>query len=250
MANFFSEHKLYSKEIQDLLLADVILTLAFTLVIVGGTATISAAPGVFLYFLPISFIAVSLTFVLHELMHKFVAQHYGAVAAFRTSMVGLLITIASSFFGFLIGIPGATVIYASTFTAEHEGKVSLAGPLTNFVVFGVFFTAGLLSFHGFPGNILSSLDMATFQHNPYIQNLVDVVLFISILLAFYNMLPIYPLDGSKVLRWNKGIYVITVAIIFALFLFVIPLVSLLISLVFMLFLALMFSLLYRGIRLF
>ena len=59
------------------------------------------------------------------------------------------------------------------------------------------------------------------------------------------MLPIPPLDGSKVLAWNKNAYMISMGIIFVLmFLFTgIPITSI----IFMIFIALMFSMFYRNV---
>ena len=236
---------LLSQEIKELLTADLVLTFAFSLVVIGGISNIGVLWPVFLYFIPIAFVAVSLTFILHELMHKFVAERYGAIAAFKTSMGGLGITIITSLFGFLIGIPGATVIYTNNFTRREEGIVSIAGPLTNFAVFIVFFAIGFLFYHNFLGGVISTLGSG-FVHNTYLHNLINFTLFISILLAFFNMLPIYPLDGSKVLRWNKGIYILAMIIIFGIFALVIPIIQLILGLIIMLIFALAISLFYRG----
>ncbi|MGI0141176.1 MAG: site-2 protease family protein [Candidatus Micrarchaeales archaeon] len=241
MPHSFDLTALYSREIRDLLLADAILTLAFSLVLSGR------ALGPFLYFLPISFLAVTLTFVLHELMHKFVAQRYGAIAAFRTFPNGLLITIVTAFLGILIGVPGATVIYTSSFTNEQNGKVSLAGPLTNFAIFGVFLALGISLFPHFLTSIYSTFNGAGFGANSYIQNAIIMVLYISLLLAFYNMLPIFPLDGSKVFKWNKGIYLMTMAAIFALMAFILPFSFIVTYAVLILIIAFVMSFVFRTI---
>ncbi|MDE1827806.1 MAG: site-2 protease family protein [Candidatus Micrarchaeota archaeon] len=241
MADFLRLNTLYSQEIKDLVLADVVLTLAFTFVLSGGSAALSRNLSTFLYILPISFIAVSLTFVLHELMHKFVAQKYGAIAAFKSSLNGLVITIISGFIGFLIGIPGATVIYAHNFTKRQEGIVSLAGPLTNFAIFAIFFSIGYALYPNFSQVFGINLS------NSYLQNILTFVPFISIFLAFFNMLPIYPFDGSKVLRWNKLVYVGTVAAILIIFLVLYPGVISILQLLFLLVLALGMSLISRSI---
>ncbi|MGC8669560.1 MAG: site-2 protease family protein [Candidatus Micrarchaeia archaeon] len=221
------------KEIKDIIIADLVLITAFTLTLCGGAEGMSnfaAFASYFIYLLPIVAFGVTLSFVFHELMHKFVAEHYGAIAAFRTSYMGLMITLATGFFGFLLGIPGATMIYTSKFTRKEEGIVSIAGPLTNFAVF----IASLLLLL-----ILNPLK------NSYISVMLSFTIFISILLAFFNMLPIPPLDGSKVLMWDKRIYIATMATIFLLmFLFAgIPLISIII----MIFIALLFSMFYRNI---
>ena len=221
----------HAEEMKNIILADVVLTVAFASTIAGGIFSLGSGGSflaTFVSFLPISAMAVTLSFVLHELMHKFTAQHYGAAAAFKTSLNGLIITLLTGAFGFLIGIPGATWIFTNSFTKRENGIVSLAGPLTNFVVFGVF--VGLL-----------------FLLNPpaqsYLHTSLQFTLFISILLAFFNMLPVYPLDGSKVLAWSKPIYAVTMAVIFVLMIYftAIPLYNIVILFV----LAILFSTFYR-----
>ncbi len=217
------------EELKNIVIADVVLIVAFSLSFSGGIAGIaSSGIGTFVGFLPIAALAVTLSFVLHELMHKFVAQHYGAIAGFQTSMNGLAITLFTGALGFLIGIPGATVIYASNFTKRENGIVSLAGPMTNFVVFAVF-AAMLYLF-----NPASS---------SYLYATLTFTIFVSLLLAFFNMLPIYPLDGSKILAWNKPVYFAVMGAIFVLML-IFNVVSLW-SIAFMLLIALVFSMFYR-----
>jgi len=229
---------------EDIIIADVALTIAFTIILSGGVLG-GFDFGLFIYLIPISFVAVSLSFILHELMHKFVAQHFGAAAGFRKSDNGIIITLASSLMGFLIGLPGATMIYASHFTKEQEGYVSLAGPLTNFVVFAVFFVIGSVVYPGFLGNIGTVLYPSLLSLNPYLQNVLDLTVFISLYLAFFNMLPIFPLDGSKVFRWNKYVYFAVIAVLFVLLVTILP--DIVYSLAFVLVVALAISLFYRRI---
>jgi len=184
------------REIRDILLAYVVLTFAFSFVLSGGLVFHHFNLG-FVGILPIAALAVALSFILHELMHKFVAMHYGAWAEFRTWPTGLLITIASSVFGFLIGIPGATYIFSNSFTRKQNGIVSLAGPATNLAIFFVFAAIGIL--------IGTS--------SAYLTAAVGLVTFISLWLGFFNMLPFPPLDGSKVLAWDIRVYLPTMALI-------------------------------------
>lgn len=232
MAFAYREHISGLNEIREILIADIVLIIAFSSTLAGGILFSNGHfLSSFLYFVPIAAVAVSLSFVLHELMHKFVAQRYGAIAAFRTSTNGLLITLATGLMGFLLGIPGATYIYTNTFTKKENGIVSLAGPLTNFAIFGIFL-------------------VAFFAINPspqsYLGNMLSYTIFISILLAFFNMLPIFPLDGSKVFAWNKGIYIAMMGIIFALmYLFTgIPLTEV----AYLVIIAFFFSFFYRGFQ--
>jgi Peptidase family M50. len=227
------ENSTLKREVKDILTADIVLSIAFTLAILHGFFGFNSKfPYRFAYFFPIMFIVVTLSFVLHEMMHKFVAQHYGAIAGFRTSMNGLIITLGSSFFGFLLGIPGATVIFAHNFTKKENGLVSLAGPLTNFVVFAAFLTLSVIIGNG----------MGT-----YIGTLLEYGMFISILLAFFNMLPIMPLDGSKVLMWDKRVYIATEGVIFVLLAITVGLALTFEYLFIMVMIALLFSVFYRGI---
>ena len=185
-----------SEELKQILIADAVLTVAFAFALNGG---IGGGYRGLAMLLPISALAITLNFILHEMMHKFTAQRYGAIAHFMSSRNGLIITLVSGLFGFLIGIPGATYIYSNRFTKKENGIVSIAGPLTNMAVFVGFLALSLVTPSG-----------ATYLHRAY-----AIVIEISLFLAFFNMLPIYPLDGSKVLAWNTPVYVGTMAVIFA-----------------------------------
>jgi Zn-dependent protease len=221
-------------EVKQILTADIVLIIAFSLTLSGGIFKFFQDPGTFINsfvsFLPIVVVAVTLSFILHELMHKFVAQRYGAIAGFRTSVMGLAITIITGMFGFLLGIPGATMIYVHSFTKKENGIVSLAGPLTNLCVFAAFFTIGIL------------MNPAT---GSYLYTAISFTIFISLLLAFFNMLPISPLDGSKVFAWSKPVYIVTMGTIFLLILYfgVLPLMSI----VYLLIIAIVLSGFYRNI---
>lgn len=221
-----------------MLIADAALTVAFAIIFAkGGFGKLCSGTGAqsvlclnpFVYFLPISFIAVSLSFILHEYMHKRMAEHFGAIAAFKRSDTGILITLLTSLFGFLIGLPGATMIYTNTFTRKEEGLVSLAGPLTNFAVFGILFAVSLFA-----------------SLSGYAAVAIETTLYISLWLAFVNMLPVYPLDGSKVLKWNKAVYTTTLAAIFVLLYTIVPSAQLIYSMIIVIILALLFSFLYKG----
>ncbi len=203
-----------NQEIQDMLIADVALAIAFSILLSGaGSAPASSLQGCtlpsgimaalcsnsFLFYLPIALVAVTFSFILHEYMHKRVAQRYGAIAAFQRSDMGILIALVTSFLGFLMALPGATMIYTNTFTKKQDGITSLAGPMTNFAVFAFFLVISLL--------------LPASYHAGYIGAIIGTTFFISLWLAFVNMLPIYPLDGSKVLRWNKPLYALVLIII-------------------------------------
>ncbi len=213
-------------EIKNIVIADIVLFLAFSLTIAGGIFQLSVK--LLLYYIPIAAVGVTLNFILHELMHKFAAQRYGMVAEFRASTTGLLITIATGAMGFLFGIPGATMIYTQSLTKRQNGIISLVGPATNLVVFGV---------------AVAILFIVNPAIGSYLFNAVQFIVFISLLLGFFNMLPILPLDGSKVLAWNKLVYVGILVPLLA-FMIIFKVVELF-TIIVMVLIALMFSLFYR-----
>ena len=215
-------------ELIDLAIADVALSIAFAIVLSGFNNV--------LFYLPITFFAVTISFVLHEYMHKIVAQQYGAIAAFKRSDIGIVIALITSFLGFLMAMPGATKIYTNNFTKKEDGVVSLAGPLTNLIIFFIVFILLLL---------------LPFK-NTYLDLALYFAAFINLWLAYFNMLPIYPLDGSKVLNWNKPIYISMLVGVVVLLLFISPLLGLsrigmLYNIVFLFIIAIFMSTFYRGI---
>ncbi len=98
--------------------------------------------------------------------------------------MALLIGIASSG-RFLFAAPGAVVIQATSATQEQHGKISLAGPLTNLGLAALFFP--LQSFSGILG----------------LMGAFGVI--INLWLALFNLLPVPPLDGSKLFRWKPEV---------------------------------------------
>ncbi|MDD3778202.1 MAG: site-2 protease family protein [Patescibacteria group bacterium] len=137
--------------------------------------------------------------IIHEYMHGFIAYQLGDDTAQRAGRLTInplahlewfgsfilpLIMLLSGM-GFVIGWakPVPYNPYNLRDKKWGEAKVALAGPLANFVVAILF---GLvLRFVPFLG-----LNFA---------NLIALVIYINLLLMVFNLLPIPPLDGSKIL---------------------------------------------------
>ncbi|QQG49104.1 MAG: hypothetical protein HY247_01975 [archaeon] len=179
-------------EVRDILVAWLGLGFAFFISLNGGVfGLLSAFPAQdagpdLSEKLAIALIAIGSGFVLHELSHKFTARRYGYWAEFRMWTFGLFLAIATSLIGFIFAAPGATYISGSNISRSENGKISLAGPLTNLGVAFAFFLVFLAS----PPGFVSALGWAGTYFN--------------IFLAVFNLLPLGPLDGSKVFAWNKA----------------------------------------------
>jgi Zn-dependent protease len=136
----------------------------------------------------ISLVTVGISFLAHEMGHKFVAQQYGAWAEFRMSVSMLLLAIFMAWqLGILFAAPGAVQIFGPHLSRQQYGKVAASGPLMNLFLALVFMP--LLSETG----IL--LEIGRWG------------VMINMLLAGFNMLPISVLDGRKVLAWSAPIYI-------------------------------------------
>ncbi len=136
-----------------------------------------------------SFLIIALivgsAFILHELSHKFFAVKYGYYAEFKSFDKMLLVSIVLGFFGFIFLAPGAVFIFGNV-TNDKNGKISLAGPVTNLILALIFLIIG------------GPIGLSGFRINSW--------------LAFFNMLPFFGLDGSKVFEWNKMVFFIVIVI--------------------------------------
>ncbi|MBE6499233.1 MAG: site-2 protease family protein [Methanobrevibacter thaueri] len=188
--------KFTSSEVRDLLIAFFVISLCFALAN-GGRDT-----NVVLTILPIIMVGVGAGFILHELGHKIVSMKYGYWAEFKLWPQGLIFALITSFFGFVFAAPGAVYTYANFMTDEINGKISIAGPIVNIILALIFLA---ISISIYPSALTS-------QNAALIFNICAVGYSVNSFLAVFNLLPIGNLDGSKVLNWNFGIWVVTIAI--------------------------------------
>ncbi|MCA9390221.1 site-2 protease family protein [candidate division WWE3 bacterium] len=177
------------EEISQLIKAWAAIALAFT--IAGASRTGSLAFGSLQNFLTIFFISVvtvGLAFLLHEIAHKFQAQKYGCWAEFRSFDMGLMIALLGSFVGFIFAAPGAVMISGVISTSER-GKIAAVGPITNIV--------------------LALLYLAVWYFVPVSGILYQIIIYgasINAGLAVFNLIPLWNLDGLKIIRWNSAIW--------------------------------------------
>jgi Zn-dependent protease len=185
-------------EIRDIAIAWIALSAAFTIAITGGALygfssrlelIVKGSP-VYLsleatFFLAL--ITIGIGFVLHELMHKFIAERYGFRAEFHMWLRGLAFALFSALIlGVVFAAPGATYIMGAGISKKENGIISLAGPLTNVVIALIFLPL-----------LLANTGSAIVQEVGYLGS------YFNFFLAAFNMLPFFVLDGAKVFRWNK-----------------------------------------------
>lgn len=186
--------KFTSREIRDIIISMLVIAgvFAYIFTIYRGYDIIT-----FINVIPITLIAVGFGFVFHELAHKFVAIKYGFFAEYKVWPGGLILAIVTALFGFVFAAPGAVYIHGEHITREENGKISIAGPLTNIIL--AFLFVGL-EFISPPSSIFSEIGVLGFTVNSF--------------LALFNLIPFSILDGAKVFKWNPIIWALTASITF------------------------------------
>jgi Zn-dependent protease len=190
-----------AKELRDLIISALILAVAFGIALSGGYRAFQRLD-ILILVIGMSLVAVSLSFIFHELAHRLLARRFGYFAEYAMWGKGLLIALGCSFFGFIFAAPGAVMIYpkataSGTITASREkfGLISLAGPATNIGLAVVF----------------QALDFV----EPAL--LFTLGARINTWLALFNLIPFGPLDGAKIFKWRKVVWVISIAMAGGLF---------------------------------
>lgn len=182
------------EEMQEIVMSVLAIAFAFTLIrLDGGIASIASTE--FFVKFPAILVTVGLGFVLHEVAHRYVARSYGAYAVYRAWPTGLLIMLGLALLGggFLFAAPGAVYIYAQRISRKENGIISVAGPMTN-VALGLIFA------------VMSLMVPCSGTTSPLIHTALVFGFQVNIFLALFNMIPIFPLDGSKVFAWDKGVW--------------------------------------------
>ncbi|MBI2860749.1 MAG: site-2 protease family protein [Chloroflexi bacterium] len=186
------------KELRDLAVSALVLALAFGIALSGGFRAFQR-PGVLAFVIVPALIAVSLGFIFHEMGHRLIARRFGYFAEYAMWPAGLAIALGFSLFGFVFAAPGAVMIQPKTAwgpgSTREIGLISLAGPATNIGLALVFLA-------------LESIDPAL---------LFALGARINAWLAIFNLIPFGPLDGAKILRWNAGVWVLSIAVAGGLF---------------------------------
>ena len=105
----------------------------------------------------------------------------------------LFLALIMSLFGFVIAAPGAVMIANKKNLKNINGKISIAGPLTNIFLSLIFVLIYFIS-------------------TDFIQLIAGYGARINIFLALFNMIPFSLFDGAKIFKWSKLIWFVTVLI--------------------------------------
>ncbi|MBU2497001.1 MAG: site-2 protease family protein [Nanoarchaeota archaeon] len=122
----------------------------------------------------------------HELAHKFAAIAFGAAATFKIWGFGLILGVFLRliYSPFLLLAPGYVEISSEILSSSQMGIIAFAGPLVNLILWLV------------PTFILR-IKKGKLKKNTAI--FLFYTAFLNMWLFIFNMIPIPPLDGSKVL---------------------------------------------------
>ena len=145
-----------------------------------------------------SLFVIGIAFVCHEMAHRETAKKFGAYAKYVMWPTGILIALLLGIVSngrIIFAAPGAVYISAiksarwkteyTNLKNEEYGIISVAGPLANLGLSLIFI----------------------FLNAIYPLTLFSMAIRINIFLAFFNMLPIPPFDGYKVMRWDRETWV-------------------------------------------
>lgn len=184
------------REVRDLIIVFIVLSISFAIAGVGLDAH------GFVSILPIVMVGVGIGYILRELAQKFVAMKYGYEAEFKLWPIGLLIAFVTSFIGIVFAFPGEVKNYPKDISDELNGRIAVAGPMANMLLAFIFIVVAIL--------------VSPFQAHSQFFHLIFLICTVGFsvnnFLATFNMLPIYSLDGIKVLKWHFGVWIVVFAI--------------------------------------
>jgi Zn-dependent protease len=193
---------LTKEELYNIVISLFVIALLFAYNPIVPSATLGA--------LPRTLFAVSVALLLHIAAQKIMAARLGCVAFYRLWLPGLIVSMLLMVVGINpIILVGAVSLSAYKFgrigfksrqmTMTEIGWIGVAGPLVNIILLILF-------------NVLASSMIAY-------SSLLSYMAVVNGLIAFFTLLPIKPLDGSKVMLWDPIIWVF---LIFTLLLILTP----------------------------
>jgi len=180
------------RELEDLLVSFVILLVLFSNFEIN--------------LMPYAAMAVLTAFIFHELAHRQMARHFGYIAFYRRWNVGIalaliigIVTRLITGSAWIFAALGAVYIYSyPSYLPPSDGRrsngiIAAVGPATNIII-------GAIALILIKSVSLGAVASAT----------LGMIARVNLWLAFFNLWPIPPLDGFKVLRWNVGYWAVMI----------------------------------------
>ena len=175
---------------EDFLISFIVLGLALSIAyrhIISGYS-----PEKFLFvLLPVGFLSSLIAIGVSYGSMRFLSERYGYRINFTLFTSGIIFALVTSIFGFIISLPGSTRVIGSV-NNEIEGKIALSSPLMNIVL----------------GAILSAF---SFISSGTLSEIFIIISGSSLMVAVFSSLPVPPLPGYSILKWNFYIYIIELA---------------------------------------
>lgn len=150
---------------------------------------------------------IAFSVLVHELAHRNVARRYGCYSKYVIDPVGLTLTLVSTVSTFKIIVPGYVLVSCADYWSVYAGNgrrallaSTAAGPFSN-ILLG-------LAFH----------TLSAFTTNPLLSSVLSRTASLNGWLAFFNLLPLGPLDGAKIIRGAPIVWAVMFAASLALML--------------------------------
>ncbi|MCE4627914.1 MAG: hypothetical protein F7C34_02030 [Desulfurococcales archaeon] len=136
--------------------------------------------------------SIIIAFVAHELAHRQVSRAYGMRSEFVAYVPGLLLTLVSGFLPVVILAPGYVRTYVWGVGPKYRRAMlaSVAsGPATNIAI------------------AIASAPLAYITRGPWLHGLMESLVWVNAWIAFFNLLPFPPLDGSKIVQLDRRLWI-------------------------------------------
>ncbi|MEN2975442.1 MAG: AN1-type zinc finger domain-containing protein [Candidatus Caldarchaeales archaeon] len=167
------------------IMVSVILVALVGTSLIGYSSYIFMRPHIVLIYLA----GFTLSYLLHELAHRIVARRNNVKAYFKLDPIGSLLTLVSALPMLPIKFisPGAVVLSTPT-TMKVVGSVAYWGPATNLILSIILY-------------ILSSV-LKTLLMPLEVYNILMVLAKFNAFISLFNLIPLGPFDGLKIIRWS------------------------------------------------
>lgn len=154
-------------------------------------------------------ILIAFSVLVHELAHRNVARRYRCYSKYVIDPIGLMLTLVSSISPFIrIIIPGYVLISCAGYWGDYGRNgnravlmSTIAGPLSNIVLGFIFYAISIAI------------------TSPLLKHVLFSISSLNGWLAFFNLLPLGPLDGARIIRGAPITWVIMFACSLALMIF-------------------------------